>query len=332
MSQSPTPQPWPDLVFRSLLPNADRPYTAVDLYCGAGGFALGFAALGFHVVGFDSDRDSVATFSANVGTAHCADLHNGAALPTAHVLIAGPPCQPWSRAGKQQGELDDRDGFPSITRAIDLVEPIAVVVENVADVTLSHRRKSLDDFVTYLEDNGYAVEEAVLNASDYGVPQNRRRAFIFAMLGAIPVQPPAPADHQFSVGDAIADTCRLASDDARFLTKEMDDYIARYEKASKCRLPRDLYLDRPARTLTVRNLAGATGDMIRLALPCGRRRMLTIGESARLQSFPDWFRFVGSRQSQFSQIGNAVPPLLSLAVARQVRQALSERLSRDHDA
>ena len=108
-------------------------------------------------------------------------------------------------------------------------------------------------------------------------------------------------------------------ENAKFLTTSMDNYIAKYEKASKCKTPRDLHLDKPARTLTCRNLAGATGDMHRIKLADGRRRRLTIREAARLQSFPDWFTFLGSEQSIFNQIGNAVPPVLSYHLAKSCK-------------
>jgi DNA (cytosine-5)-methyltransferase 1 len=109
----------------------------------------------------------------------------------------------------------------------------------------------------------------------------------------------------------------------------MDTYVAKYELASKCINPRDLQLNKPARTLTCRNLAGATGDMHRVCLPDGRRRRLTVREAARLQSFPDWFEFCGSETSVFNQIGNAVPPMLAFSLAACVRTYLqsSQRLS-----
>lgn len=103
----------------------------------------------------------------------------------------------------------------------------------------------------------------------------------------------------------------------------MDTYVAKYEKASKCITPRDLHLDRPARTVTCRNLAGATGDMHRVVLPDGRRRRLTVREGARLQSFPDWFEFEGKEESCYNQIGNAVPPLLAYAIAGSFRKYLN---------
>ena len=183
-------------------------------------------------------------------------------------------------------------------------------------------RQHLDDFKTQLAGFGYAVTEHLLNAADYGVPQNRRRIFVTALLGDEPLDPPQPWPQAVTARDAIPGTCRREVAGARLLSDGMSAYIERYERASGCRTPRDLHLDRPARTLTVRNLSGATGDMMRLRLPDGQRRMLTVREAARLQSFPDWFRFCGSDRSRLEQIGNAVPPLLALAVASSVRDRL----------
>lgn len=316
---------WVRQVNLLLKPCDDPTFSVIDLFCGAGGFSAGFAALGFRVQGFDRNTDAVETFSVNVGSAKCMELNPQAVLSNADVLIAGPPCQPWSRAGKQLGDQDVRDGFPAICHAVRTVEPTVVVVENVPDIARADRRKGLDDFLATLERHDYAVSEAILNAVDFGVPQNRRRAFVVGVRGKRPIEFPRPCGKRFSVRDAISDSCHSSQDDARLLTAEMDLYIAKYERASGCRVPRDLHLDRPARTLTVRNLAGATGDMMRLLLPNGLRRMLTVREAARLQSFPDWFHFHGSRQSQLSQIGNAVPPLLGFAIAKQVRQRLMSR-------
>ena len=318
---------WLRRLHHALTPSAQQTFSALDLFCGAGGFSLGFAASGFSVQGIDRDTDAVATFSANVGQATYLDLRYDRSLPKADVLIAGPPCQPWSRAGKQLRESDPRDGFSAIAHALKIVDPTVVVVENVPEISRNDRRKRLDDFLADLRDLGYEVREAILNAAHYCVPQNRRRFFVMAVRGGDAIKFPSQCGSQVAVRSAIPETCEFAPGGARLLSPDMDRYIARYERASGCRVPRDLHLDRPARTLTVRNLVGATGDMMRISLPCGRRRMLTLREAARLQSFPDWFHFTGSRQSQFSQIGNAVPPLLGLAVAKQVHQALTSQIA-----
>ena len=115
-----------------------------------------------------------------------------------------------------------------------------------------------------------------------------------------------------------------APERSKFLNASMDTYVAKYEKASFCINPRDLYADKPARTLTCRNLAGATGDMQRVRLKDGRRRRLFHREAARLQSFPDWFEFTGNETQQFNQIGNAVPPVLMWNVVNALSKLFVE--------
>ena len=207
-------------------------------------------------------------------------------------------------------------------RAVRQVRPAAVIIENVPDIARIRERGYINDFETNLSDLGYAVSEFVLNAAEYGVPQNRRRIFITALHGNKALEPPNPWSETVTVQQAIPATCRREAPETQLVTDSMSAYIKRYEQASGCRTPRDLHLDRPSRTLTVRNLTGATGDMMRLRLDDGRRRTLTVKEAARLQSFPDWFRFQGTTRSQLEQIGNAVPPLLAYALAKTVRDCI----------
>ena len=137
---------------------------------------------------------------------------------------------------------------------------------------------------------------------------------------------PAIQNPRITAGQALEKLAMQTQADSKFLTASMDTYVAKYEKASSCITPRDLHLDRPARTVTCRNLAGATGDMHRVVLPDGRRRRLTIREGARLQSFPDWFEFQGSETSAYNQIGNAVPPMLAYNIAASFREYLASTL------
>ncbi|MDI9334090.1 MAG: DNA cytosine methyltransferase [Cytophagales bacterium] len=299
----------------------------LDLFAGCGGLALGFEAAGFATLGFEMDNDCCATYKHNLhGDCHPVKLTPETVFPKAQVVIGGPPCQPFSVGGHQLGIQDARDGFPSFISAIRQAQPDIWMFENVRG--LMYRNKwYLDKIIESLQALGYVVEFQVLNAVHFGVPQNRERTIVVGHKGCYNY-PNAIAKH-ITAGDALIDIPSELEKSPKFLTASMDTYIAKYEKASSCITPRDLHLDKPARTLTCRNLAGATGDMHRLKLEDGRRKRLSVREAARLQSFPDWFEFQGTETSQFNQIGNAVPPLMAYAIAQSFRTYLnsSVRLS-----
>ena len=292
----------------------------IDLFAGCGGLSLGFEAQGFPTIGFENNSDAASTYSLNLqGDCHCLTLKETTPLPQAQILIGGPPCQPFSVGGKQKGLGDSRDGFPIFTKAVEVHQPDIFLIENVRG--LLYKSKSyLEKVVKCLQSLDYLVEFTLLNAVNYGTPQKRERVFIVGHRGKFrfPPQPSQP----ITAGEALGELAFSIPDNSKFLTPSMDQYIAKYEKASQCIKPRDLHLDKPARTVTCRNLAGATGDMQRLKLPDGRRRRLTFREGARLQSFPDWFNFSGNEQSVFNQIGNAVPPMLAYFLAQSCREYL----------
>lgn len=284
---------------------------------------MGLEAEGFATIGYEVSRDAVATYNTNLaGEAFEVRLTTETQLPKAPLVVAGPPCQPFSVVGKQRGEDDGRDCFPIFLSAVDRVEPDIVLFENVKGL-LFRNRAYFDSIVRRLRVRGYSVDFEVLNASHYGVPQRRERLVAVAVRRRIKFRFPPPSDIGFVSGDAISRTASRTRRDSRFLTESQDTYIARYEAKSECRKPRDLQLDREARTVTCRNLAAATSDMMRVRLADGRRRRLSVDEAARLQSFPPWFRFRGVESSRFDQIGNAVPPLMAAALARSLSQAMS---------
>ena len=178
----------------------------------------------------------------------------------------------------------------------------------------------LDKITQALQSLGYIIEVKLLNTVDFGVPQNRQRVIVIGHKGEFTF--PQVLDKKVTVGEALEEMAFHAPPESKFLTPSMDKYIEKYEKASSCKQPRDLYLDKPARTLTCRNISAPTGDMHRIKLPDGRRRRLFLREAARLQSFPDWFEFVGKEASCFKQIGNAVPPLFAFHLAGSIRSYL----------
>lgn len=303
-------------------PTADLAPLVLDLFAGCGGLALGFEAAGFATHGFEIDPDCVATYRSNL-SGPCTEMRltPETRFPGgASVVIGGPPCQPFSVGGSQGGRDDDRNGFPAFLAAVDQLDPDLALIENVRGM-MYRNRSYLDSVAGELRGMGYEVDLELLNAKHFGVPQNRERVIIAAHRGCWH-WPEGDKNGAVTAGDALGEMAFEAPEDSRFLTPSMDRYIAAYEKKSQCVRPRDLHLDRPARTLTCRNLAGATSDMQRIRLSDGRRRRLRLREAARLQSFPDWFEFTGGEQSAFYQVGNAVPPLFALRLAEAVRKCL----------
>lgn len=299
---------------------------AIDLFAGCGGLSLGFEAQGFETHGFEMDEYCCQTYQTNLkGKCTQIVLSRDTALENAPVLIGSPPCQPFSVGGKQQGIQDSRDGFPTFINAVKQLQPEIWLFENVRGL-LYRNRWYFDEIIQELQQLNYIVEWKLLNAVKFGIPQNRERLIVVGHRGKFKF--PQTLDRQISAGEALGTLVFDAPPESKFLTPSMDRYVAKYEKASACKHPRDLHLDRPARTLTCRNLAGATGDMHRIKLPDGRRRRLFIREAARLQSFPDWFEFIGTETHCFNQIGNAVSPLFAFHLAGSIRNYLESTYRR----
>ncbi len=316
---------WHEWLHRELPPpdlSEDAP-EIIDLFAGCGGLSLSFEACGFRSVGYEMSPVAVETHNRNLhGVCHEAMLKPG--LPEDRegidVLIGGPPCQPFSQFGYQRGKKDRRDGFPIFLDAMKRMRPKIAVIENVRGL-LYRNKEYLRAAVRDMERLGYVVHAELLKAVEYGVPQKRERVFVIASrIGW--EWPERVVDEPVTAGAALGPLAYQEDENSKYLKPNMDAYVARYEAKSNCVTPRNLHLDKPARTVTCRNLGGATADMHRIVTPSGKRRMLTVREGARLQSFPDWFEFAGTEYEQCEQIGNAVPPLLGLAVARQVRKVL----------
>ena len=308
---------WLDEQLRLRKPAANAP-VVLDLFAGCGGLALGFEAAGFHTLGYEMLPDACATYNRNLhGECRCEFLDENTDYGIKpEVIIGGPPCQPFSVGGLQMGHKDARDGFPAYLSAVKRLRPRIAIFENVRGM-FYRGLPYLEQITASLEEMGYLVEHRILKAVEYGVPQRRERLFVVAHRGHWAF-PETTVSAPVTAGDAVSDLLKNLPPNPKFLTPSMDTYVAKYEKASKCIRPRDLHLNQAARTVTCRNLNGATGDMMRIDLKDGRRRRITVREGARLQSFPDWYDFAGAESSQYNQVGNAVPPILAKAVADAV--------------
>ena len=257
-----------------LQPKITEKELVLDLFAGCGGLSLGFESVGFKTVGYEMNEAAAETYRKNLkGDCYATKLDLSFEYPSASIIIGGPPCQPFSVGGYQKGMEDARDGFPIFIDAVKKLQPKVFVFENVRGLLYSNKWY-FNLVIQELLKLGYIIDYKLLNAVYHGVPQNRERLFVVGHRSSFVF--PKIEQKKTTVGEAIGDLMFTTPPESKFFNASMDTYVAKYEKASSCINPRDLYPNKPARTLTCRNLAGATGDMQRVRLKDGRRRRVLI--------------------------------------------------------
>ena len=347
----------------------------IDLFAGVGGLSLGFEKKGFEVVlANEYDASIAASYIANhkntkmiVGDITSLDLEDtfGKMAGKVDVVIGGPPCQGFSQKGQRKTIHDERNFlFKYYVSVVELVKPKYFVMENVPNLLTAeggYFRHEIEELFNKL---GYSLEYGVLNASDYGVPQNRRRAVIIGKLGGDAPKLPIPQGHKVTIWDAISELAYLESGEG----SEEQEYKFPAESDYEKMLRADssilfnhiatkhspLALERlalippnagrevlPEEHLTKSIYSGTWTRMkkdeisvtitTRFDTPSSGKfthpflnRAITVREAARIQSFPDDFHFVGNKGSQMKQVGNAVPPLLAAAIAEVIMNDIQE--------
>ena len=160
----------------------------VSLFSGGGGLDLGFIAEGYNIIwAIDNNKNAAETYRANIGD-HilCADINqiNISKIPHADVVIGGPPCQSFSLAGNRNVEDERGQLVWKYIHIIELVKPKAFVFENVTGL-LSAKNSQGEKIIELLKiafkEIGYTIEQQVMNAADYGIPQRRKRVIIVGL-------------------------------------------------------------------------------------------------------------------------------------------------------
>ena len=187
-----------------LQPNPQLKFKVLDLFAGCGGLSLGFESAGFQTVGYEMDTKYAETYRKNLnGNCIVEKLTVGTKyLDNFDVVIGGPPCQPFSVGGHQKGINDERNGFPAFIQAIKQVKPAIFMFENVRGLLYSNKWY-LDEIIQELRNEHYIIEYRLLNAVNFGVPQNRERVFVVGHKGGFSF--PKPEPHRITVGQAIGD-------------------------------------------------------------------------------------------------------------------------------
>jgi len=304
---------------------------SLEICAGAGGQALGLEQAGFqHAALVEIDEAACATLRLNRPSWNVinADLtfFSGENYRGIDLLSGGVPCPPFSKAGKQLGEEDERDLFPQAIRLVDEIRPKAVLLENVRgllDAVFDEYRKKIVDQLRKL---GYRAEWRLLNASDFGVPQLRPRVVFVAIRNDMSEHFSWPAPSFWrppTVGEALYD---LMSERGWFLANRWkewaDDIAPTIVGGSKKHGGPDLGPTRAKRAWAAlgvdgRGIADLAPDRDFLGFPKLTNRMV-----ARLQGFPDEWQFYGKKTAVYRQIGNAFPPPVAKAVGKKIVQCL----------
>lgn len=231
--------------------NKPRKYTTLDLFCGAGGLALGFEHAGFRTLaGVDMDAQSLMTFSKNFpgSKAICEDLAKASPNLRAYfkalkgkvdVVVGGPPCQGFSIAGKRLIDDPRNQLYKHYIETVKLIRPKYVVMENVPTIRTMGNGRVAQSILEDLSELGYNVAVSTVNAADYGVPQNRKRTFFIGKLAGNPVGFPAASKHVSKISTKQAIDDLPAVDDhfedspLKYLVEPQNKYQQRMRRGSR---------------------------------------------------------------------------------------------------
>ena len=348
-------------------------YKTIDLFCGLGGFSLGFEMAGFETsLAIDKWEHAINTFNYNrdhkVG--QNIDIHDfdNETLKTfisendITGIIGGPPCQGFSMVGTRD-ETDDRNSlYLEYVRFVEVVRPKFFILENVKGLLNLKKGFFKKDIIERFTALGYNVKSQLLKASHYGVPQNRERVFFVGLRKDIFGDkffdfPEGSEENAVSTSQALSDLPSLDEGDIQeaYKTEPQNEYQELMRKNSIFVLNNEVtnhtdqtkhiislvpdggtIKDIPEEYYSVRNYNTAFKRMDSnkpsTTIDCGHRnyfhykenRVPTVRESARIQSFPDDYYVTGSKTSQYTQVGNAVPPLLSKQIAVEIKKLLDE--------
>lgn len=307
--------------------------TTLELCAGAGGQALGFEQAGIEHVGLvEKDAHACETLRLNrpewnVIKADLIDEFDGSLFKGVDMISAGLPCPPFSVAGKQLGEGDERNLFPATIRLVDQLRPKAVMIENVRGI-LDPR---FDEYLRFIKKEfqklGYESDWKLMHASDFGVPQLRPRAVMVAVSKQYAdrfIWPEVSLVVPPTVGDKLYDLMSANGWEGALAWRKKANRIAPTIVGGSLKHGGpDLG---PTRARKAWAELGVDGLGIADEAPpkgfVGMPR-LTVRMVARLQGFPDEWKFAGRRTQAYRQVGNAFPPPFARAFAEQFKACLS---------
>ena len=339
------------------LPSFNDGIPSVSFFSGAGGLDIGFKKAGFAavaaiefeplfcqtlrlnnpdltVLGPPTSTGNVKNHEEIAEALRALGVHQG----FEGVFHGGPPCQPFSIAANQRfnkdGENFKRKGFEDPEKGnllfdylwyIEEFLPRAFLIENVAGLLEMDPENRIAEALDHLRTIGYSITQpTILNAADYGVPQNRMRCIILGFLGdRLPV---FPQKNNVQTPCEVVLNMPLQGVKNHITREHNAESIERYMRlhvGERDHLGRVDRLDpnKPSKTVIAGGTKGGGRSHLHPLIP----RTLSVRESARLQTFPDTYEFVGPVARQFTQVGNAVPPLLAYKLALALKECMLAR-------
>lgn len=299
----------------------------IDLFAGIGGIRIPFSELGAECV-FSSEWDKHAqeTYFQNYNHRPEGDITkiHEADIPSFDLLLAGFPCQPFSNAGHKKGFEDTRGTlFFDICRIVKYHKPKVILLENVKGFKGHDKGRTFKVVGDAIHDLGYTLYHRILNAKDFGVPQNRERIFMVGFLNDHFQHNehftfPKPLEEQAKVGD-ILEKCSVAD------KYTLSDKLWEGHRRRKLEHQRkgngfgySLFDEKSAYTSTISARYYKDGSEILIAQRNKNPRKLTPREAARLQGFPDDFKLPVSDTQAYKQFGNSVAVPVVRAIAREI--------------
>lgn len=306
----------------------DTVFSIISFFCGCGGLDLGFRGdftyknihydkLPFDIkAAYDFNKPCIETYNSYFGEhASLVDLSKADLkdFQDADILIGGFPCQEFSSCGPLGGLDSDRGQlYKVLVNYMRLHRPKIVVGENVINLLRMDNGAVINQIINDLQEVGYQVKVWNLYAPDYGVPQKRNRLFFICKrddLPGFPIEPePRFKDNYRSISWAIGDLVNITDES---VPNQSQFFNASKAKKGNGQGDEKNEENKPAYTIRA-------NPKSRVQFHYSLNRRLTVRECARIQTFPDDFKFVHSMTKSISQIGNAVPPVLAHVVANSI--------------
>lgn len=307
-----------------------REFTAVSLFCGAGGLDLGFERAGFKTIwANDFDKDACKTHQ-NWSEAEivCGDISkvDVSMIPDSDIILGGFPCQGFSLSGPRKIDDSRNSLYKYYVNIVKNKKPKAFIGENVKGLLTMGNGKIIDAIINEFSECGYNVFYKLLNAKNYGVPQDRERVIICGFrkdLGISTFEYPVPRNYIITLREALKNIPQPTDDEVC-----QAPYSSRYMSRNRKRDWDDVSYTIPAMAKQVTLYPGSP-DMVKLDKDLwefgknGITRRLSWREAAAVQTFPADLEFYGDLISKYKQIGNAVPVKLAEIVATHVYAVLA---------